>query len=102
MPEHHTVIIVGAGITGLATAWWLHKSGGDVIVLENGSAAGGTMKTAHTDGWLIETGPNSASRQLPSCGSSPPTSASKISGSMPTTQPTIDTSFVMGPFIPCR
>ena len=65
MSEHHPVIIVGAGITGLATAWWLHKSGVDVAVLENDPAVGGTMKTVHTDGWLIETGPNSALETTP-------------------------------------
>ena len=65
MPEHHSVIIVGAGITGLATAWWLHKSGADVVVLERDSAVGGTMKTVHTGGWLIETGPNSALETTP-------------------------------------
>ena len=65
MSEHHTVIVVGAGITGLATAWWLHKSGVDVAVLENGPAVGGTMKTLTIGGWLIETGPNSALETTP-------------------------------------
>lgn len=65
MPEHHTVIVVGAGISGLATAWWLHKSGVDVAVLENDRTIGGTMKTTYTDGWLIETGPNSALETTP-------------------------------------
>ena len=65
MPEHHTVIVVGGGISGLATAWWLHTSGVDVALLENGPAVGGTMKTERTDGWLIETGPNSALETTP-------------------------------------
>ena len=65
MPEHHAVIVIGAGISGLATAWWLHKSGVDVAVLENGIAVGGTMKTDYTGGWLIETGPNSALETTP-------------------------------------
>jgi len=65
MPERHTVIIVGAGISGLATAWWLHKSGIDVAVLEDGSAVGGTMRTFETNGWLVEKGPNSALETTP-------------------------------------
>ena len=63
--EHHSVVIVGAGISGLATAWWLHKSGVDVCVLEHDGAVGGTMKTIHRDGWLIEAGPNSALETTP-------------------------------------
>ncbi len=65
MPDRHTVIIVGAGITGLATAWWLHKAGVDVVVLERDAEAGGTMKTVRSGGWLIETGPNSALETTP-------------------------------------
>ena len=53
MNERHSVVIVGAGITGLATAWWLHKSGIDVCVLEDESIGGGTMKTVRDNGWLI-------------------------------------------------
>ncbi len=30
------VVIVGAGVTGLSTAWWLAKSGVDVVVVEKG------------------------------------------------------------------
>jgi protoporphyrinogen/coproporphyrinogen III oxidase len=60
MNSHHTVAIIGGGISGLATAWWLFKSGVDVIVLESDSEVGGTMKTIRDNGWLIETGPNSA------------------------------------------
>jgi len=65
MAEHHTVVVVGGGITGLATAWWLYKAGVDVLVLEHDAVAGGTMKTLHRDGWLIETGPNSALETTP-------------------------------------
>ncbi|MGA7162298.1 MAG: protoporphyrinogen oxidase [Bacteroidota bacterium] len=65
MPEQHSVIIVGAGITGLATAWWLHKAGVDVVVLEHDSVVGGTMKSVQAGDWLIETGPNSALETTP-------------------------------------
>ena len=30
------VVIVGAGVTGLSTAWWLAKSGVDVVVVDKG------------------------------------------------------------------
>ena len=59
------VVVVGAGISGLTAAWWLHKAGVDVIVLEKNPFVGGTMRTIHEDGWLIETGPNSALETTP-------------------------------------
>jgi oxygen-dependent protoporphyrinogen oxidase len=59
------VIVVGAGISGLTAAFWLHRSGVDVTVLEGASWAGGTMKTLRDGGWLIETGPNSALETTP-------------------------------------
>jgi oxygen-dependent protoporphyrinogen oxidase len=59
------VVVVGAGISGLATAYWLKKQGVDVTVLEKEPSAGGTMKTARENGWLIETGPNSALETTP-------------------------------------
>lgn len=62
---YHNVTIIGGGITGLATAWWLHQKGLDVILLERDHEVGGTMKTIHDDEWLIETGPNSALETTP-------------------------------------
>lgn len=59
------VVVIGAGISGLTAAWWLHKAGADVLVLERNSYVGGTMRTLHEDGWLIETGPNSALETTP-------------------------------------
>jgi len=41
----------------LCVASWLKKAGANVLVLERDTEVGGTMKTLHQDGWLIETGP---------------------------------------------
>ncbi len=57
--------IVGGGISGLATAWWLKKRGWSVAVLERGADPGGTMQTVSDQGWMIETGPNSALETTP-------------------------------------
>jgi len=62
------VIIVGGGISGLTLAHTLHRAGIRVLVLERDAAAGGTMKTVREDGWLIETGPNSALETTPVIG----------------------------------
>lgn len=59
------VVIVGGGISGLSVAWWLHRAGYDVRVLERESRPGGTMLTDHEDGWLVEKGPNSALETTP-------------------------------------
>lgn len=60
-----SVVIIGAGISGLTAAYWLHRSGIRVTVLERAATVGGTMRTLHEDGWLIETGPNSALETTP-------------------------------------
>ncbi len=61
----HDVIVIGAGISGLAAAHWLRRDGHTVLVLEKDSEPGGTMKTVSEDGYLIETGPNSALETTP-------------------------------------
>jgi oxygen-dependent protoporphyrinogen oxidase len=60
-----TVVVVGAGISGLCVAYFLKREGVDVVVLESDSAVGGTMKTIRDDSWLVETGPNSALETTP-------------------------------------
>ena len=59
------ITIIGGGISGLTTAWWLRKQGYSVKVFEQDATVGGTMKTVHNNGWLIETGPNSALETTP-------------------------------------
>lgn len=53
------VLVIGAGITGLSCAWTLRKLGVDAVVLESSDRAGGMIRTARMDGYLIEWGPNS-------------------------------------------
>lgn len=59
------VIVLGAGISGLATAHWLKKDGFDVQVLEPKSEAGGAMVTVMKEGFLIDLGPNSGLETTP-------------------------------------
>ena len=58
MPQDN-IVIVGAGISGLSAAWFLHRKGFAVRILEAGDRVGGVIDTETTDGYLIERGPNS-------------------------------------------
>ncbi|HVO90262.1 MAG TPA: protoporphyrinogen oxidase, partial [Casimicrobiaceae bacterium] len=53
-------IVVGGGLSGLATAFHLQRAGLAVEVLEAGSRAGGVIGSCAHDAFLYETGPNSA------------------------------------------
>lgn len=59
------ITILGAGISGLATAYWLHKGGYDVTIIEAKSEAGGAMETIRENGFLIDFGPNSGLETTP-------------------------------------
>ena len=58
-------IVVGAGVSGLATAFDLQRRGVTAEVLEAGSRAGGVIGTIHRGGALFETGPNSVLDSTP-------------------------------------
>lgn len=49
------VHVVGAGLSGLATAWFLHQGGARVHVLEAAGSAGGLIQTLRTKEGLVET-----------------------------------------------
>ncbi len=53
------VIVIGGGISGLSSAWFLRKKGFSVKLLEARNTAGGTLRSERVDGFLVEGGPNS-------------------------------------------
>jgi phytoene dehydrogenase-like protein len=52
----HDVIIIGAGLSGLAAAVHLHRQGRRVLVLEASDRAGGRIKTDSHEGFLLDRG----------------------------------------------
>ena len=59
------VLIVGAGVAGLAAAYELQRQGLTVRVLESADRAGGVITPARADGWVIDGGPDSLLVQKP-------------------------------------
>lgn len=59
------VIVAGAGISGLATAYLLAQRGVDVLVLEKNDYFGGKVQSRRTNGFLVEAGPNAALETTP-------------------------------------
>ncbi len=53
------VAIIGAGITGLVTAFYLKKAGIPFRIFEKTNHIGGVIETGQQDGFIYEKGPNS-------------------------------------------
>jgi oxygen-dependent protoporphyrinogen oxidase len=62
------VVVIGAGISGLAVAHGLAKRGRTVSVLESAAVPGGVIATSRRDGALFERGPNSTLDTSPRIG----------------------------------
>lgn len=63
MPK--TIVVIGAGISGLTTAYLLSKKGFEVRILERKSEVGGSIESIREDGFLFDRGPNSALETTP-------------------------------------
>jgi oxygen-dependent protoporphyrinogen oxidase len=57
--QQAAAVVIGGGITGLATAHALARGGERVIVLEKADRLGGAVLSDMRDGFLCEAGPNS-------------------------------------------
>ncbi len=59
------IIIAGAGLTGLALAWFLAGKGKKVIVIERNNRVGGVIHTISEQDFLYESGPNTGALSSP-------------------------------------
>ena len=59
------VVVIGAGLTGLTTAYWLSRKGVQVHVVETDSRIGGQIQTNHKNDYIYETGPTTGSVSTP-------------------------------------
>ena len=53
-----TIAIVGAGLTGLTTAFYLLRAGHEVMVFEQAPRVGGQIASFEREGFVYESGPN--------------------------------------------
>jgi protoporphyrinogen/coproporphyrinogen III oxidase len=70
VPEHDSlpIAVIGAGVTGLATALALAKRGQAVRLFEATEQVGGPVQSFRDDEWLVEAGPNSLQEASPRIG----------------------------------
>jgi protoporphyrinogen/coproporphyrinogen III oxidase len=59
------IVVIGAGISGLAAAYLLKQKGYDVTVLEKKSEVGGSLETSYENGFLFDRGSTSALETTP-------------------------------------
>lgn len=63
--ESSEVTVIGAGLTGLTTAYWLRRHGVTVRVVETDQRIGGQIQTQHFTNYIYETGPTTGSVSTP-------------------------------------
>ena len=57
----YPVVIIGAGIAGLAAAWELKNLGLQALVVERSDRAGGVIISVEVDGFVMDGGPTRSS-----------------------------------------
>ena len=65
MKQQHEIVVISAGLTGLSTAFHLHRQGRDVVILEKADRVGGQIHTYHENGFTFESGPNTGVVSFP-------------------------------------
>ena len=63
--DYTDVTVIGAGLTGLTTAYWLKRGGKNVRVVETDNRIGGQIKTQRFEHYIYETGPSTGAVSTP-------------------------------------
>ena len=63
--QNRDIVVIGAGLTGLTTAYHLRKQGRDVLVIEKENRIGGQIRTYSEKGFVFESGPNTGVVSFP-------------------------------------
>lgn len=58
VPATTDILIIGAGLTGLTTGFWLARAGKDIRIIEKTDRIGGQIHTFREKGFIYESGPN--------------------------------------------
>lgn len=64
-PKDSAITIIGAGLTGLTTAYYLRQQGKEVQIIEKSNSVGGVIQTHKQNGFVFETGPNTGILKYP-------------------------------------
>jgi oxygen-dependent protoporphyrinogen oxidase len=59
LSSNSNIVIIGGGISGLSTAYYLSKAGLRSTLIEKRSRLGGVIQTEHIEGCVLEAGPDS-------------------------------------------
>ena len=62
------IVVIGAGISGLTTAYLLSKKGFEITIIEKRDCVGGSIESVVENGFLFDRGPNSALETTPVIG----------------------------------
>ncbi len=58
------VAVIGAGVTGMAAAWWLNRAGCEVTIFDADDRAGGRIGSTRFSGRTLDTGPDALGPDL--------------------------------------
>jgi oxygen-dependent protoporphyrinogen oxidase len=64
-PPLNPITIVGGGIAGLATGYFLRQQGLEVRILEKEAQVGGKLRSSHRDGYTVDWGANGVLNNAP-------------------------------------
>jgi len=63
--EQTEITVIGAGLTGLTTAFWLKRNGISVRIVETDNRIGGQIRTERFQNYVYETGPSTGAVSTP-------------------------------------